>query len=318
MQYLVRALGPDNRIETLRIDAADADGARREIEARRLTALSVEGTVRPVRSRGQARFALLEFSQELIALLGAGLSLVEALEGLLEKDASPQGRAVLEGLLAKLREGERLSAALRTRADVFPPLFIGLVQAAEGTSDLPRSLARYVDYRTRLDAVRARVVSASIYPAVLLLVGGAVCLFLMGYVVPRFALVYQGSGRSLPWLSQLLLSWGQWVGAHAAAAGAIAAATLLLVGTALRFAWRSGRLLASLTRLPALGESVRIVELTRLYLTLGMLLEGGIPIVSALDMVADGSSPATRRLRPDRQPPSGGLHWRCMWLETRR
>lgn len=207
MQYLVRALAADNRIETLRIDAADADSARREIEARRLKALSVEGTAEPDRSRGHARFALLEFSQELIALLGAGLSLVEALEGLLEKDASARRRNVLAGLLALLREGQRLSAALRAQGDVFPPLFIGLVQAAEGTSDLPRSLARYVDYRTRLDALHARIVSASIYPALLLVVGGAVCLFLLGYVVPRFALVYQGSGRSLPWLSQWLLSW---------------------------------------------------------------------------------------------------------------
>jgi general secretion pathway protein F len=121
---------------------------------------------------------------------------------------------VLERLTADLREGLRFSAALARQPDVFPPLYVGIVRAAEGTSDLPRALSRYIDYQTRLDTVRNRMVSAAIYPAILLVVGGGVTFFLMGYVVPRFAGVYQGSGRSLPWLSQLLLDWGQFVGQH--------------------------------------------------------------------------------------------------------
>lgn len=295
MHYTVRALAADNRIETLRIEAADVDGARLEAESRRLKTLSIVAVRGATRPRGSARFAVLQFSQQLIALLEAGLTIVEALEGLLEKEDSLKGHTVLEGLLARLREGQRLSSALRTQGDVFPPLLIGLVQAAEGTSDLPRSLARYVEYQVRLDALRARVVSAAIYPAVLLVVGGAVCLFLMAYVVPRFALVYQGSGRSLPWLSQLLIFWGQWVGAHAALAASLALGGVASASLMLRHAWRSGALLAGLARLPALGENLRIVELTRLYLTLGMLMEGGIPILAALDMVAAASAPATRR-----------------------
>ena len=156
----------------------------------------------PPRLPGRTTFSLLLFSAELRDLLEAGLSLVEAFEALLEKETSPLSRAVLERLTGDLREGLRFSAALARQPDVFPPLYVGIVRAAEGTSDLPRALSRYIDYQTRLDTVRNKMVSAAIYPAILLVVGAGVTFFLMGYVVPRFSGVYQGSGRSLPWLSQ--------------------------------------------------------------------------------------------------------------------
>jgi general secretion pathway protein F len=118
----------------------------------------------------------------------------------------------------------------------------------------------------------------------------------MGYVVPRFAGVYQGSGRSLPWLSQLLLDWGQFVGQHADAVFGGACWLLALAAAYwLRRFIRSGRWIVFLTRLPGIGERVRIIELSRLYLTTGMLLEGGIPILAALDIVGDTVSPNDAR-----------------------
>ena len=118
------------------------------------------------------------FSQELLALLTAGLGIVEGLEALLEKEANPATRGVLERLLAGLREGQRFSAMLAEQPELFPPLYIGIVKAAEGTSDLPRSLSRFIDYQQRIDLVRGKLVSAAIYPCILLLVGGGVSLFL--------------------------------------------------------------------------------------------------------------------------------------------
>lgn len=306
MQFAVRALSPSNQIETLRVDAVDLADAKRQIELRRFRPLTVVAAQKSERHR-RSRFALLEFSQELIALLDAGLGLIEALEGLLEKETTPEGRKVVEGLLAKLREGQRLSAALRAHDHVFPELFIGLVRAAEGTSDLPKSLARYVEHQTRVDAVRSRIVSASIYPALLLVVGAGVCLFLMGYVVPRFATVYQGSGRSLPWLSQLLLSWGHWVAGHAFGAAVIAVFSAIFVILSLSYGWSSGRLTSTLARFPMLGNKLKIMELSRLYLTLGMLLEGGISVVPAIEMVAQASSISVRdSLLVVRERVSGG------------
>ncbi|MEF8697735.1 MAG: type II secretion system F family protein [Candidatus Accumulibacter sp. UW25] len=298
MRFEARALSPDNLIETHTVDAPDLEEARRLLEQQRLQPLSIRTAAgaagRMVPGRGNKSFSLLLFSAELHALLEAGLSLVESFEALLEKESSPTSRSVLEGLTRDLREGLRFSTALGRQPDVFPPLYVGIVRAAEGTSDLPRALARYLDYQTRLETVRSKMISAIIYPLILLVVGFGVTFFLMGYVVPRFAGVYQGSGRSLPWLSQLLLDWGQLVGEHAL--GVFTSLLLLAVAAAwwLQGFIRSGRWIAFLTRLPGIGERVRIIELSRLYLTTGMLLEGGIPILAALDIVGHTVSASTR------------------------
>jgi general secretion pathway protein F len=291
MQYEVRALAPDASLAQLNIDALDEADARRQIEARGLF-------VSAIRRRGGVRarggISLVLFSQELLALLSAGLGVVEALEALLEKEANPVLASVLGRLLAGLREGKRFSSVLAEQADRFPPLYIGIVKAAEGTSDLPRSLARYIDYQQRIDTVRAKIVSAAIYPMILLMVGGGVSGFLITYVVPRFAEVYQGAGRNLPFMSRLLLSWGQFAANHTVLllAGAAALAAVLVLGT--RHLLARGGIAGLLARLPGFGERVRIYELSRLYLTLGMLTEGGIPIVHAIDTVQGMVSPAVR------------------------
>jgi general secretion pathway protein F len=191
---------------------------------------------------------------------------------------------------------------------LFPPLYVGIVKAAEGTSDLPRALARFIDYQQRIDLVRGKIISAAIYPCILLLVGGGVSLFLITYVVPRFAEVYQGAGRNLPWMSQLMLNWGQFAAAHSTAllggiglllAGALLGARRLLAG---------GGLLRLLGRVPGIGERVRIYELSRLYLTLGMLSEGGITIVHAIDTVQAMVSPTVRQgLQAARKHVESGL-----------
>ena len=295
MQFAVRTLAPDQSIARQLVDAADEADARRQCEARGLFVSAVE----PVRGAGLRRkrggsLSLVLFSQELLALLTAGLGIVEALEALLEKEANLATRDVLGRLLGGLREGKRFSSVLAEQSDLFPPLYIGIVRAAEGTSDLPRSLARFIDYQQRIDVVKGKLVSAAIYPVILLAVGGGVSLFLVTYVVPRFAEVYQGAGRNLPWMSQMLLGWGQFAGAHTGllVGGLGALATLAVLGW--RHLTRNGGLARLVARLPGIGERVRIYELSRLYLTLGMLSEGGITIVHAIETVQAMVSPTMR------------------------
>ncbi|MHB8823729.1 MAG: type II secretion system F family protein, partial [Thiobacillus sp.] len=183
-------------------------------------------------------------------------------------------------------EGHPFSAALAAQGDAFPPLYAATVRAAESTGDLSPALTRYVGYQNQIDTVKKKVVSASIYPMLLIGVGTLVIGFLLGYVVPRFATVYADSGRDLPWMSQMLLVWGETVEAHGVwialgAAGVIAGLVLALAQPVTR---------AALTRLawrtPAIGEHLRTFELARFYRSIGMLLVGGIPIVSALGMVS--------------------------------
>ena len=292
MQFAVRTLAPDMRVASVLVDAPDEADARRQVEARGLYVSAIEPVHAPLlrRQRG-GKLSLVLFSQELLALLTAGLGIVEGLEALLEKEASPATRGVLERLLAGLREGKRLSAVLAAQPTLFPPLYVGIVRAAEGTSDLPRALERYIEYQQRIDIVRAKVVSASIYPAILLCVGGGVSIFLMSYVVPRFAEVYQGAGRTLPWMSRLMLDWGQFAGRHAGGLLLGFAATVALAAWGIRRTLRQGGAARLLAKLPGIGERARIYELSRLYLTLGMLNEGGITLVNAIDTVQGMVSP---------------------------
>jgi general secretion pathway protein F len=300
MQFDVRALSADNLVTSVLIDARDEADARRQVEARGMYAAEVR-TVRssflafsPSRGASTSRFSLVLFSQELLALLNAGLSIVEGLEALLEKEAAAGTRNVLARLLTGLREGKRFSAVLGEQPELFPPLYIGVVRAAEGTSDLPRSLERFIDYQQRIDSIRNKIISAAIYPLILLLVGGGVTFFLIGYVVPRFAEVYQGAGRDLPWLSQMLLKWGQFAGNHTQAVLLAATLALIALVATVRHFYRAGGMTRLLVRLPGIGERAHVYGLSRLYLTLGMLLEGGIPIIPAMESVQGMVSPSIR------------------------
>jgi general secretion pathway protein F len=286
MQYEVRALSPDHLMTQLTIAAQDELDVQRQLETRGLFAASItpmRGLSQKKSARG--RLSLVLFSQELLALLTAGLSIVEGLEALLEKEASDGTRSILTRLLSGLREGKRFSQVLAEQPELFPPLYVGIVKAAEGTSDMPRSLTRFIDYQQRIDAVRSKIISAAIYPVILLMVGGGVALFLIAYVVPKFAEVYQGAGRDMPWMSQVMLDWGQFAATHTSGLlGGIAVALPLLV-LGVRHTLAKGGFARLVARIPGIGERVRIYELSRLYLTLGMLLEGGIPIVAAMETV---------------------------------
>lgn len=294
MQFAVRTLAPDLSITRLTVDALDEADARRQVEARGLFVSAVEPVRATALRRARGNLSLVLFSQELLALVTAGLGIVEALEALLEKEANPNTRSVLGRLLEGLREGKRFSSVLAEQPDLFPPLYIGIVRAAEGTSDLPRSLSRFIDYQQRIDVVRSKIVSAAIYPVILLTVGAGVSLFLIAYVVPRFAEVYQGAGRDLPWMSKMMLTWGAFVSGHTGALLAGLAVLAVLAVALWRHLTRDGGLGRLLARLPGIGERIRIYELSRLYLTLGMLSEGGITIVHAIETVQGMVSPTVR------------------------
>ena len=284
MRFEVRALAGNNRVTTVLVDAIDASAARSAVTLQALRPLAVKPARRTSLARRGTRFSLGLFSQELLALLQAGLSLVEALESLLERSGA-ETRDVVAALTAAIRQGERFSVALAARPSHFPPLYVGIIQAAETTSDLPGALARYVEFDQRASQLRAKAISAAIYPLILLSVGSAVTLFLVGYVVPRFAVVYEESGRQMSVLTGALLGWGRLVADHGLAILAALLAVCCVGGLA---AWRSrGRVSATdlLSRLPLIARRVQQFELARLYMTLGLLLTGGIPLVKALRIV---------------------------------
>ena len=284
MRYSLKALRAPDQILFLEIDAADEGAARAQAAQQGYVVLTIKSANFARSWRWAKKFPLSLFSQEMLALMSAGLSLVEALEAITEKEASPENRKVLEGLLSRLRQGLTFSAALEVFPAQFPPLYIAMVRASERTGDMAQALSRYITYREQSDKVRNKIISAAIYPAVIIFVGGMVALLLLFYVVPRFSRIYDDVRGEVPFLSRLMLEWGKLVESHWGVVLIVAASTLsLAIFMAVRPAGRAW-LTRTVLRIPALHERTRVYQLARLYRTLGMLLRGGIPVLQAIEM----------------------------------
>lgn len=297
MAVRLQILGGDGRTQSVTVEAAtEAEAIRRVVAsgARVLAVESADIVALPKTGRTQP-FPLLLFSQELLALLSAGLNLTEAMTTLVAKEQKPQAKQTLAAVLQALHEGRNFSDALALHGECFPDMFIATVRASERTGGLVESLSRYIAYALQFEAIRKKLVSATIYPAVLLVVGSLVTLFLLGYVVPKFSVVYESSGRDLPWLSQILLAFGQALHAHwqlclLAFAGLVAVVVWAGSQPELR-----QRLLEAVLRLPWLATQVSGFRLTRFYRGVSLLLHAGVPLPKALRMVAKLLSPAQQR-----------------------
>ena len=288
MRYEIKAVKNNGEVTLLALEALNDGEAINQAKSQGYTVLAIKqrGSSSSLPALTHSRFQLLLFTQELLALLEAGLALVEAMEALNEKELRPESRRVLERLIQRLYEGQTLSVALQQFPDIFPPLYLATVRASEKTGDLENALGRYVAYQTQADVVRKKMINASIYPALLITVGGLVLVFLLSYVVPRFAHVYEAMGTELPLFSRLLLAWGKLIEAHA---GALLLGLLtLLAGAGYLFSLAAVKrwLGTRLWKIPAIGERMRIYQLARFYRMLGMLLSGGTPVVPALGMVS--------------------------------
>lgn len=245
------------------------------------------------------------FCQEMAVLLDAGIPLVESLVTLREKEASADVAKVLALLIDALTQGKTLAQAMRTMPLAFSSLLIASIEASQRTGQTPQALRQHATYLAWISGLRNQLVSAAIYPAILIGASFLVITFLTVFVVPRFAEIYEGMGGDLPWLSGALLRTGKAVGDHPwlvmMGLGALVAAFMA--------AWRSPVVRAAvanyLWRLPYVGERLRLVELAALYRTLGLLLQAGVAVVAALEasheLVAASLRPAlaqaTQRVR---------------------
>ena len=284
MRYRVTSLDSSRAIAVHNLEAVDEVDLRRQTAARGLRVMTVESRRLGLSSGRRSRLALVPFTNELVALLEAGLSLVEAIEGLTEKERDPSVRALLEGIRGSLYEGRNLSAALAEYPGSFPQLYVATVRASERSGSICEALKRFVSYQERIDVLKQQLINASIYPAVLLGAGGLVVIFLLGYVVPRFAGIYEEIGGELPLASRLLIGWGKLLDAHAPlVVGALLACIAAIATVAARPSARAavGRAIA---RIPAIGAQLQLYQLARLYRTSGMLLRGGLPVVTAFEM----------------------------------
>ncbi len=225
---------------------------------------------------------LVQFTQQLATLLAAGQPLDRGLTILLELPEDDVARRTIGDIREAVRGGASLSAALERQHGVFGRLYVNMVRAGEAGGSLHETLQRLADYLERSRALRARVVNALVYPAILLAMVGLSLLFLLGYVVPQFSAMYDSLEADLPFFSRLVLGLGNivrdwWI--------VILAVPLLALvwlerkrrepAFQLRFhGWLLQRKLA--------GPLVAKLETARLARTLGTLLRNGVPLLAAL------------------------------------
>lgn len=291
MRFRVKAIAQGADIVETELEAASEAEARQLADARGLSILAL----RAMRQGGRrTRFPLLLFNQEMLALLAAGIPLAEAIDALAEKESRPAVRSVLDDIRKALREGRTLSSALESAPHAFPDLYVAMIRAAERTSDLVPAVGRFIAYRQQVEALRGKLVSAAIYPVLLISVGSLVVLFLLGYVVPNFSHIYEDVGGDLPFMSRLLMQWGQFVEANALAMAGLAVVAVAALVALLRQPATAAMMGRLAWRMPMVGERLRVFQLARFYRTLGMLLTGGIPVVTALGMVAGLLTPSLR------------------------
>lgn len=225
---------------------------------------------------------LVQFTQQLATLLAAGQPLDRALGILLELPEDETARRTIGDVRDAVRGGSSLSTALERQHGTFSRLYVNMVRAGEAGGSLHETLARLADYLERSRALQGRVVNALIYPAILLCMVGLSLLFLLGYVVPQFAAMYESLDAQLPFFSRLVLGIGLfvrdwWI--------------VLLVLPALALWWFDRKRRdpafreafdAWLLRNRIAGPLVSKIETARLARTLGTLVRNGVPLITAL------------------------------------
>jgi general secretion pathway protein F len=238
--------------------------------------------------RGIRGRELVAFSQQLATLLEAGLPIDRALGIQEELTPSPRLRAIIGDVLRSVRGGTSLGEALaKHHPRPFSRLYVNMVRAGERGGVLEQTLRRLAEFLEEAQEFRDALVSALIYPTLLAAVGGAAVVFLMTFVIPRFADIFRDLGSTIPLPTQVLLVISAWLRRYWWAIGGAGLAVTL----ALRvwMATPAGRLKADriLLRLPVLGPIALETEVARFSRITGTLLRSGVPMLAALAVVKD-------------------------------
>ena len=276
------------RILTQTEEAVSEAELRQRLTAQGLLVFSVEpkealrARIRGLR-RGRVRADdFLIFNQQFLTLSKSGLPLQKSLDMLARQTRSEELRAALEDVRDRVRSGALLSEAFDAQGK-FPKIYSATLRAGERSGSLDRVLAQYVTYQKTTRSFRKKFLAALIYPAFLLVFLTALISFVITFIVPRFAQLYDELHVQLPPLTLFMIQFS--LGVKRLGVFVLAA----IVGTVLlgRGAWQSPRIRLAWDklrfRLPVIGKLLLKFSVAEFARTLGTLLQGGIPIVSALE-----------------------------------
>ena len=254
-------------------------------------AAAAAGTARPRRrlfgAKSITRDNVLAITRELATLLRAGLPLDRALEILIGLADSPPVAALLQGIRDDVRGGKALSQALDARREVFSRFYVNIIRAGEAGGALGTVLSRLADTMERNKELRESVISALIYPTILVSVAVLSLMLILAYVVPQFEQTFAQAGRALPFPTQVVIFLGTFVKQWWWAIAGFFVLLVLWMRRRLKDPVVRGRWDARMLRAPILGDVITKVETARFARTLATLIANGVTLLSGLAIVRD-------------------------------
>ncbi len=308
--YSFEALDSQGHVRRGTLDADSAKAARNLLRAQALVPLEVEA-LSPEAAAGAAptlaqrlftravfnATGLAVWTRQLAGLVGAGLPLERALTALADEADDERQRHLVAALRAEVNAGSTFARALAQHPREFSDIYCAVIGAGESSGGLAQVLDSLADDLEARQQLRAKLIGAALYPAIVTLVAIVIVLFLVGYVVPQVASVFAGSKRALPFLTVVMLALSDLVRSYGwALLGAI-----ILIAAGARVALARPRFRekfdAAWLRLPLVGRLARGYNAARFAGTLAMLAGAGVPILRALQAAAETLN--NRALRAD-------------------
>jgi len=290
-QFQYRAARPDGTVVEDRTEASSEAALRAYLENQGLFLLHLAGeegwaggSKKLTWRKGLSLREFLVFNQQFLALVKAGLPILRTVDILTERAINESFQLALQDVREEIRGGAAISDAMAVRPKYFPDLYRATIQSGEHTGNLIVVLQRYITYLKLIIGVREKIKKAIMYPGFLIFVGMCVVAFLVGYVIPTFAEVYDQNNTKLPGPTLLLLNlirsageWGPWV-------------LVIFVGIiALLFSWaktQNGQYQIHhlLLRLPLIKGVTLNNQIIQFCRTLTTIIAGGIPLLQALSI----------------------------------
>jgi type IV pilus assembly protein PilC len=272
--------------------AESVEALRREFEQKEYFVFSIRprnailGLLRPSAGGGKRikTKEFLIFNQELASLVHAGLPILACLDLLIERRKNPAFRKALVDIREQVRSGSALSEAFASQSHQFPPLYSSTLASGERSGEIETVVRRYLKYSKTMLNLRSKVVSALIYPAILIFMAVVLVSVLIYYVLPSFSAFYQELGVEQPLLTQIVVGSALLVRDNAWALAVLGVGAYLGVVAAQRTEAGRVRFDRLKLRVPMVGRVLHKYSIANMSRTLGTLIAGGIPVVQALEI----------------------------------
>jgi len=290
-EFIVRVGTPDGTITERHVQAMNVRAAQDELRQQGMHVFEARRgsmNLRDLIPRGKKIIStehFLLFNQELLALVKAGLPILQSFDIMLERQKNLRFREVLIDVREKLKSGVALSDAFASYGDAFPPIYSTSLRAGERSGDLEGVLRRFLRYQKIIVNLRKRVIGALIYPTVLVTLSIVMVFIMLTKVIPKFAEFYEGFGATLPWFTQFMIGVSKTLNTNLPIVLVVLVGGFILlrrwISTSGRIAWDQFKL-----KIPLAGGILHRFAIMQFTQSLGTLLAGGTPMVPAIEIAS--------------------------------